>query len=335
MRTTLWRGSLAAGVAMASIGGWLAAPSGASGPYLGPAHSWHGMHIRSLDPVPAQFQRAHAAATRPAISSLPASAFSAGVTAARSAAATTATTTTTASTSTTPTGTTTTPTSTTPTPPPTTTPPKVVTLSNETTFSRWAYTNQIAWIHTKPTSTSRRIQRTNWYTPDGFPQLYLLLKETTDAKGHKWVDLRIPGRPNGRTGWVPSRALGRFHLTHQLIVVNREKTRMYLYDSGRRVWSAPVGVGKPSTPTPPGHFWIRERFKISNPSSGYYPFAFGTTDYSTLTDWPGGGVVGIHGPYFNPKGIPGHISHGCIRLEVAADAWLAHHITLGVPVHVV
>ena len=110
---------------------------------------------------------------------------------------------------------------------------------------------------------------------------------------------------------------------------------MYFYSRGRRIWSAPVGVGKPSTPTPAGHFWIDERFRITDPSSGYYPYAFGTTDYSTLTDWPGGGVVGIHGPYYDPRGIPGQISHGCIRLEIADDFWLAAHLKLGTPVHVI
>jgi lipoprotein-anchoring transpeptidase ErfK/SrfK len=118
-------------------------------------------------------------------------------------------------------------------------------------------------------------------------------------------------------------------------VVNREQMRIYFYNDGRRIWSAPVGVGKPSTPTPPGHFWIDERFKITNPGSGYYPYAFGTTDYSTLTEWPGGGLVGIHGPYYDPGAIPGRISHGCIRLGIADDFWLAAHVKLGTPVHVI
>ncbi len=134
---------------------------------------------------------------------------------------------------------------------------------------------------------------------------------------------------------MPRDALGPFHLTHLLVVVNRARLRIYLYRDGRRIWSAPVGVGKPSSPTPAGHFWINERFKIADPSSGYYPYAFGTTDYSTLTDWPGGGVVGIHGPYYDPQGIPGRISHGCIRLEVSDDAWLARHLRLGTPVRVI
>jgi lipoprotein-anchoring transpeptidase ErfK/SrfK len=85
------------------------------------------------------------------------------------------------------------------------------------------------------------------------------------------------------------------------------------------------GVSCSSTPAPAGHFWIDERSQITDPSSGYYPYAFGTTDYSTLTDWPGGGVVGIHGPYYDAQGIPGYISHGCIRLGVTDDFWLAAH----------
>jgi hypothetical protein len=207
-------------------------------------------------------------------------------------------------------------------------------LSNERTFTRWAYVEETASIHQAPRVSSPRVGRLAWSTSDGFAGIYLLLGTHWDVRGREWVKLRIPGRPNGRTGWVERAALGPFHLTDLLVVVNRERMRLYFYSHGRQIWSAPVGVGKPSTPTPTGHFWIDERFRISDPSSGYYPYAFGTTDYSTLTEWPGGGVVGIHGPYHDPQGIPGHISHGCIRLGVADDFWLAAHLKLGTPLHV-
>jgi hypothetical protein len=208
-------------------------------------------------------------------------------------------------------------------------------LSNERTVTRWAYVARIALIRRAPRALSHRIGELTWYTQDGFDSVYLVLRTHWDRRGREWVKLRIPGRPNGRTGWVQRSALGAFHVTHLLIVVNRERLRMYLYRRGRRVWSAPVGVGKPSSPTPAGHFWINERFKIADPGSGYYPYAFGTTDYSTLSDWPGGGVVGIHGPYYASQSIPGRISHGCNRLEVYDDFRLAGHVKLGTPVHVV
>jgi hypothetical protein len=208
-------------------------------------------------------------------------------------------------------------------------------LSNETTFTRWAYVNRIVWVHRAPRRSSARVTRLTWFSADGLSAIYVVLRAHRDGHGRVWVKLRIPGRPNGRTGWVQRAALGSFHLTHLLVVVNRERRRMYFYRRGRQIWSAPVGVGKPGTPTPAGHFWVDERFKIADSASGYYPYAFGTTDYSTLSDWPGGGVVGIHGPYYDAQGIPGYISHGCIRLRVSDDFWLAAHLSLGTPLHVI
>jgi hypothetical protein len=171
----------------------------------------------------------------------------------------------------------------------------------------------------------------HFYTEDNAREVYLLLRSHVDARGVEWIRLRVPGRPNGRTGWVRRRALGPFHFTRWRVVVSRRRLRMRVLHAGRRRWSAPVGVGRPGTPTPAGRFWIRERIPVSNRASGYWPFAFGTAAYSTLTDWPGGGVVGIHGPYFAAAAIPGRISHGCIRLRARDDAWLARHIEVGTP----
>ena len=71
-------------------------------------------------------------------------------------------------------------------------------------------------------------------------------------------------------------------------VVNRKTLRATLFNNGKRVFQAPIGVGKASTPTPAGDFWIREKLAGFGPVYG--PLAFGTAAYSTkLTDWPGGG----------------------------------------------
>ncbi len=71
-----------------------------------------------------------------------------------------------------------------------------------------------------------------------------------------------PRPPNGQTGWVRRADLRSFGMSHWLLVVDRRAERLTAYHDGRRAFTAPVGVGKPSTPTPPGHFWIRERFKV-------------------------------------------------------------------------
>ena len=208
-------------------------------------------------------------------------------------------------------------------------------LSDELTLSRWANVARIAPILARPDPASPVITRLHWRTEDGFPEAYLLLRRHWDVQGQAWIELRIPGRPNGRVGWVRADALGAFHRTRSLLVVDRRRLRITLYRGGRRVWSAPVGIGRPGMPTPAGNFWIRERFALRDGSSPYAPFAFGLSAYSSLTDWPGGGVVGIHGDFGQPQLIPGRPSHGCIRLRRADDAWLGHHVGTGTPVRIV
>jgi L,D-transpeptidase catalytic domain len=207
-------------------------------------------------------------------------------------------------------------------------------LSDELTLSRWANTARIAPIRTRPDPASPAIGRLHWRTEDGFPEVYLLLRRHWDEQGRAWIELRIPMRPNGRVGWVRADALGVFHRTRSLLVVDRRRLRISLYRSGRPAWSAPVGIGSPGMPTPAGHFWIRERFALRSGSSPYAPFAFGLSAYSSLTDWPGGGVVGIHGDFGQPQLIPGRPSHGCIRLRHADDAWLGHRVGTGTPVRI-
>jgi hypothetical protein len=214
-------------------------------------------------------------------------------------------------------------------------PTRLVRLSNERTFTLWANPAYRGPIFSAPQGSARRVGRLHMWTEDGFPEVYLLLQEYVNTERHHWIQLRIPGRPNGRTGWVRRSALGPFAVTRWLLVVNRRTARLTAYHSGRRVFAAPVGVGKPSTPTPPGHFWIRERFRVLDPSSPYWPFALGTADYSMLSEWPGGGVVGIHGEWGQPWLIPGHPSHGCIRMLNSDISWLAPRVPVGTPLVVI
>jgi hypothetical protein len=183
-------------------------------------------------------------------------------------------------------------------------------LSNERTVTVWAYSESPGRIYAHPDTHAAHVAKVRLYNADGFPEVYMLLSSYTDAEGLEWVRVRIPGRPNGRTGWMSRELLGSFHRTHWRIVVNRSEHRMRVYYSGRLLRIFPVGVGKPSTPTPTGHFWIDERFKLSSPSNPYWPYALGTSDYSTLPEWAGEGVVGIHGPFGEPQRIPGDPSHG-------------------------
>jgi lipoprotein-anchoring transpeptidase ErfK/SrfK len=189
-----------------------------------------------------------------------------------------------------------------------------VQLSNETTLTRWASAVARGTAFSAPSRRARPVGRLRYTTEDGFPEVYVLLSSVRDAHGTTWVRVRLPQPPNNVTGWVTRRAPGDEHVVHTKLVVNRRSLHLALYDRGRAVFQARVGVGKPSTPTPAGTFWIREKFRVrGNPLYGSR--AMGTAAYSrALTDWPGGGIVGLHGTA-EPGLIPGRPSHGCIRLR--------------------
>jgi L,D-transpeptidase-like protein len=201
-------------------------------------------------------------------------------------------------------------------------------LSNETTSTTWSVAYRVVPIRPRAGTRSGRVGTLQLQTPDGFLQSYVLLRERLTHAGW-WVELRVPGRPNGRVGWVPRGALDSFNHTDMELVIDRAARRLTVYRAGNAIFRAPVGVGKPSTPTPPGHFWITEGFASTDPFYG--PWAFATSDYSTLSEWPGGGVVGLHGTN-QPGLVPGDPSHGCIRVHNADILRLSTLVKIGTPV---
>jgi lipoprotein-anchoring transpeptidase ErfK/SrfK len=160
-----------------------------------------------------------------------------------------------------------------------------------------------------------------------------VLESPIDATGRTWLRVRVPMRPNGRTGWVRRQTLGPLRAVRTSLRINRRMLRATLYRDGRRVWSSSIGVGAPSTPTPAGRFWIRTRIRVPRSDSIYGPWAFGTGAYSVLSDWPGGGVIGIHGTD-RPELIPGRPSHGCIRVPNRNIRRLARLMPIGTPIRI-
>jgi lipoprotein-anchoring transpeptidase ErfK/SrfK len=78
-----------------------------------------------------------------------------------------------------------------------------------------------------------------------------------------------------------------------------------------------------------------EKLVSSEPADVYGPFALGTSAYApTLNEWPGGGIVGIHGTD-EPQLIPGRPSHGCIRLRNGYIARLWRLVEVGTPIEIV
>ena len=212
-------------------------------------------------------------------------------------------------------------------------PSKLVRLSDERRTTRYANAVSPGAVRARPQTAARPIARLRLETEDGPLETYLVLSRRTDAAQQAWLHIRLPGRPNGRTGWVRREQLGPLVTVTTMLAVHRGTLRATLYDDGREVWSAPIGIGAAQTPTPTGRFWIRTRLKPGDPNAAYGPWAFGTSAYSSLSDWPGGGVVGIHGTN-RPELLPGRPSKGCIRVDNGAIRRLARLMPVGTPVRV-
>lgn len=227
-------------------------------------------------------------------------------------------------TATTPTATTPT-TATTPKPPPA---PADTVLSNETTFTTWAWMLNPSPVRRTPSATAPRVGTLHANTEDGFPEVYIVLRERR-VGGKLWAQVRLPMKQVNVTGWVPRSALDSYNKITTELVLNRASERIRLYRAGRQILSVPAGIGTSSTPTPVGHFWIREAFPVENVPD-YGPFAFGTSAYGNVTDWPGGGVVGLHGTN-EPQLVPGRPSHGCIRVRNDDILRLSRLVPVGTP----
>jgi hypothetical protein len=170
-------------------------------------------------------------------------------------------------------------------------------------------------------------------TPEGTRNIVLYLRRSERVAGRLWVEVRLPGTPEDVRGWVPRSAIGGYTSVHSRLVVDRTRLTATLLRSGRPVLTARVGVGAPSTPTPGGHFYVRNQLRRYR-SPFYGPIAFGTSARSQeVTDWPAGGFVGIHGTN-RPDLIPGRVSHGCIRMANRDILRLSRLMPIGTPLTV-
>lgn len=206
-------------------------------------------------------------------------------------------------------------------------------LSDLRTLSHWAYPNAEATVRAAPSPQSRPVGSLRLLTIDRQAELYMALTSAHTTTSETWIKVELPGRPNGKTGWVPRGALGPLHAVSGYLLVDRAHLRATLFRDGSTIFSAPVGVGKASTITPPGHFYVMEKLRAIN-GPVYGPYALGTSAYApSLSEWPGGGIVGIHGTD-EPALIPGRPSHGCIRMRNGDITRLWATVGVGTPIDI-
>jgi lipoprotein-anchoring transpeptidase ErfK/SrfK len=164
-------------------------------------------------------------------------------------------------------------------------------------------------------------------TEFGSPRALLVVADHGD-----WLQVSLPVRPNGATGWVRRDGL-ELRTIDEAIVVDTAARTLTLLDAGEPVLTTPVAVGTPDNSTPTGAYFVVDKLDTGDASGPYGRFAFGLSAHSdTLTEFAGGdGQVGIHGTD-DPSSIGHAVSHGCIRVPADVAQRLADTVNLGTPV---
>ena len=207
-------------------------------------------------------------------------------------------------------------------------------LSEPGVLSHWAFVDRRVAARARPDAGAPVVGRLKLKTEDGTDELVLVLASAFDADGREWLHVRLPIRPLGTTGWVPTTALEPLVGVTTWLRVDLRRLRATLVRSGRVVFRARIAVGRSKWPTPRGEFYIRNKFAGYRRNTIYGALAFGTSAKSeVLTDWPRGGIVGIHGTN-RPELIPGRVSHGCVRMSNRDILRLGRLMPVGTPVSI-
>jgi lipoprotein-anchoring transpeptidase ErfK/SrfK len=184
-------------------------------------------------------------------------------------------------------------------------------------------------VRRQPAADGKKIKTMTYFRPDYRVQEILAVGTRTAPNGTVWYHISVPMRPNGTYGWIPAADVSLTPTVAQ-IVVHVSRRTIDVYRNGKRAWQGKVAVGAPGMETPLGHYYVAATFvPYKDPFLGVY--ALETSAYSKLTEWPGGGVVGIHGtsePWLLGKAV----SHGCVRVSNLTAAHLKRLTPLGTPI---
>lgn len=184
-------------------------------------------------------------------------------------------------------------------------------------------------VRMRPDPRARTLRIMRQFRRDFRPQEIFAVASRVGSDGRSWYWISVPGRPNGRMGWIPSWSVD-LRPTVAKVAVHRRSRRIDLFWHGKRVWHAIVAVGARGMETPLGLYYAAARF-VPHDDPYLSVFAVETSGYSKLTEWPGGGVFGIHGtpePWLLGKAV----SHGCIRVSARTARMLRRYVPLGTPI---
>jgi hypothetical protein len=178
----------------------------------------------------------------------------------------------------------------------------------------------------------RLVGATTW---TGSAQRLMVTGRHTDARGHEWVRVQLPVRPNQSSGWVRADRL-RLSTTAIRFEVHLGSRRLEIWRGSRRLHRYPAGIGRPGTPTPVGRFAIQDPVPtVPSWRSVYGSWTLTLTAHSAAlrTFMGGDALVAIHGAGTGRSWRVGRASSfGCVILAEPALRVAARYARPGTPV---
>jgi lipoprotein-anchoring transpeptidase ErfK/SrfK len=185
--------------------------------------------------------------------------------------------------------------------------------------------------HARPDESSAALMVFRQFRRDFRPTTLLVLGERRSTRGVDWLRISLPMRPNGRTGWVRASAV-QTRPVERSILVDLSSRTLRVLEQGHTRYRTRVAIGRRGTETPTGSFYLTATFVPKERFLGAY--AFETSAYSKLSEWPGGGVIGLHGTSM-PSLLGQAVSHGCVRMSNRAARVLERLTPAGTPLRIV
>ncbi|ADH70055.1 Putative L,D-transpeptidase YkuD [Nocardiopsis dassonvillei] len=150
----------------------------------------------------------------------------------------------------------------------------------------------------------------------------------------EWLQVLLPVRPNGSTGWVRSDEVW-LTSTEYRVEVDTGDFAFTVFDGDEEVRTGVIGTGEGETPTPEGRYYFTELLQPPDPEGPYGVYAFGLSGFSeTLETFAGGpGQLAVHGTN-DEDALGREISHGCVRVSNEDITWMAENLPIGTPVEI-
>lgn len=174
-----------------------------------------------------------------------------------------------------------------------------------------------------------------WALPNptqfGGPRVVVVLEDSADGLWHK---VTVPVQPNHTLGWVRAADV-RVEEHNYRSRITLSTRRVEVWNGDDLVADTGAVVGKSSTPTPLGTFFVRDIIKQSYGGGAYGPYIVALSGFSEVLESFGGGLpaIAVHGTN-RPDLIGSASSNGCIRIPNSIIELLAAQLPLGTPVEI-